>query len=271
MIRDDKRVSSSNWPDLSPDLLRVIYRKLYDTFDFINFRAVCKSWLAAAPLSEHPPQLPFILERESFLGSEIKLYSLHTGKTCRIQVPEARNKLFFGQSQGYLVTHKSACSNNNSLTLLNPFTRAEVPFPFHGFTFPRRLHLDVRPPYNDFRRRDFYCLGEGAGAFLGIQRQFHSGTKFWFEVYRLDEELEPPCWVKMSNIGDLIIFLNDDSTGFCLSASDFKGIKGNCIYFLKTMVHDGRSLIGLYELGKHRSEVIGQLESEGTWIVPNVF
>ena len=141
-LKDAKSVSSK-WPDLPADLLRLIYRKLYDTFDFINFRAVCKLWLAAAPLFEHHSQFPFILERETLHSSEFKLFSLVTGKTRRIQVPEACNKAFFGQSQGYLVTdkrHKTGC-NDTSLTLLNPFTRAEVPFPFHGFTFCRPVHV----------------------------------------------------------------------------------------------------------------------------------
>lgn len=355
MLKDAKSVSSSpssNWPDLPADLLRLIYRKLYDTFDFINFRAVCKLWLAAAPLFEHPSQFPFILERETLYSSEFKLYSLPTGKTRRIQVPEACNKAFFGQSQGYLATFKTG-ANDTSLTLLNPFTRAEVPLPFHGFRCCRPLHvgadpirnsddvvihmfsdiecrfvgfwnnednigwslqgsfpiaaqaynrgrlffynsvnssitiiglttgnkLEVRLPYNDLQH-DFYCLGEGAGAFLGIQRHFRSCPEdkylsieiCWFEVYQLSEEQSPPCWVKLSDMGDLIIFLNEDTTGFCLSASDFQGIKGNSIYFIEYHpTHHSRMLIGLYELGNDRSKVIGQLETEGTWIVPNVF
>ncbi|KAF3336579.1 hypothetical protein FCM35_KLT19165 [Carex littledalei] len=257
--------------------------------------------------------------------------------------------MFYGQSHGYLVTFKIGLKDL-SLTLLNPFTRAEVPLPFHWFKCFRPLHvgadpfrnsddvviymnesyerhfvgfwknedngwslkgsfpsraeaynrgrlfcsnlencsttiidlttgnkLEVRLPYNDFRRHYIYCLGEGAGAFLGIQRHFHSCTKdeyllvekCWFEVYQLVEEQSPPRWVKLSDMGNLIIFLNFDKTGFCLSASDFDGIKGNCIYF--TWRDEGRSLIGRYELGKHGSEEFCQLESGGIWIVPNVY
>lgn len=354
MLRDAKSaLCSSNWPDLSPDLLRLIYKKLYDTFDFINFRAVCKSWLAAAPLSEHPPQFPYVLERKNFRRLEFKLHSFHTGKTRRIQVPEARNKFFFGQSQGYLATY-----NSSSLTLLNPFTKAELRLPFTRFLLCRPLHvgpnpirnsddlvmymilgygceimwfwktednkwalkgdlpgcveayhkgrlifsdfdndsttimdlntgdeLEVRLPSN-IAKHDFFCLGEGADAFLVIQRHFRSCTGYedwsvencWFEVYQLDEKQKPPCWVKLSDICDLMIFLNSDesgNSGFCLSASDFDGFKGNCIYFTRGRseeeIHDSRMLIGLYELGKHNAELIGELESEGTWIVPNVY
>lgn len=354
-LKDAKSVSSK-WPDLPADLLRLIYRKLYDTFDFINFRAVCKLWLAAAPLFEHPSQFPFILERETLHSSEFKLFSLVTGKTRRIQVPEACNKAFFGQSQGYLATFKTGANytDTSELTLLNPFTRAEVPLPFHGFRCYRPLHvgadpirnsddvviymntdiacrfvgfwnnedngwslkgsfniraeaynrgrlffcnfvnssitifelttgnkLEARLPYNNFRKHDFYSLGEGAaGAFLGIQRHFRpcpaeeylSMEICWFEVYQLCEDPPSPCWVKLSDMSDLIIFLNEDTSGFCLPASDFEGIKGNSIYFIDWHPTDNTSkLIGLYELGNDSSQVIGQLDSEGTWIVPNVF
>ncbi|XP_078167442.1 putative F-box protein At3g25750 [Carex rostrata] len=344
MIRDEKSLSSSSdWPDLPPDLLRLIYRKLYDTFDFINFRAVCKGWFAAAPLSEHPPQFPFLLKGGI---SEFKLHSLQSGKTRIIQVPEPFYKVFTGQSQGYLVTYNVGY-DYTSVTVLNPFTRDEISLPFDGFTCFRPLHiglddmvidmwcyegrfvgfwkneesewalkgrfpgrveayhrgrvffsnfldysttimdlntgnrLEVMLPSNSVKD-DFFCLGEGAGAFLGIQRRFHSCTgyeyssveKCWFEVYQLDEKQNPPCWVKLSDIGNLMIFLDSDNSGFCLSASDFDGIKGNCIYFTSCRserVDDIGMLIGLYELGKLRSKVIGQFESKGTWIVPNVY
>ncbi|KAF3336576.1 F-box protein [Carex littledalei] len=348
MLDDDKGVPLSDWADLPFDVVLLIYKKLYDTFDYTSFRAVCKWWRAAAPLSEHPPQLPFFLERESLLSSEFKLYSLHNGQTRTIHVPEAFMKEFSGQSHGYLITYNSNAGDTPAL--LNPFTRAELPLPFNSSNYFRPLHvganpiqnsnedmviymrsldgyqyvgfrknddnewalkaiipycveayhrgrlffnnsrnysttiidlvsgnqLDVRIPPNRIRG-DFSCLGEGAsGAMLGIQRRFCSRHKYdfvplkncWFEVYRLDEEHKPPRWVKLSNIGDLMIFLNSDNSGFCLSASDFQGIKGNCIYFTRwngERGHDRGTLIGRNELGNLSSEEIGQVGSEGIW------
>ncbi|KAJ3687798.1 hypothetical protein LUZ61_016962 [Rhynchospora tenuis] len=346
----------SNWAELNSDLLRAIYKELDDPFDYINFRAVCKSWKAAVLLCEHPPQFPFLLERDPLIGSDFDVYSLHTGKTRRLHVLEARNKKFFGQSQGYLVTFQVPSGEQNSCfpALLNPFTQTKVHLPFDSFNFYRPVYVGIDPirntsnvvivmrgpstgrPYVGFWRsenndwalkgslpgyvetyhkgrlfcseyensctkaidlttgntileasfptkRGFCSLVEGAGALFGIA-QFGvnvPGTpleKCEFEVYRLDENAKPPCWVKRSDIGDLMIFLNYNichSDGFCLSASDFDGFSGNCIYFTKSngMVgHYSQMLIGRYDLGKNRSEVIDKRScSNTTWILPNFY
>ncbi|KAJ4812203.1 F-box family protein [Rhynchospora pubera] len=337
-----------NWAELDPNLLFLIYKKLYDTFDFIRFRAVCKDWCAAAPLSEHPPQFPLLLEGDPnpLLSSEFKVYSLSTGKTHSLQLPEAQNKMFFGQSQGYLVTF--GIGDDSTPVLLNPFTRAEMLLPFKKCNYfspvyiytdpiqnPDGLLIHLRCPEKGhslafwnkedknwrFARtkadsegvyhkgklficcdvgtvainlntggkllqvprsnqmRPFYCLIDAGSALLGIV-QHHLCTdgmsleNCWFDVYRLEEEEEPPRWVKLSDIGDLMIFLNSNN-GFCLSADDFDGIRGNCIYFTKWYAkydNNYRTLIGRYELGEKRSEVVGHSRhSCGTWIVPNVY
>jgi hypothetical protein len=82
---------------------------------------------------------------------------------------------------------------------------------------------DIEFPYNV---NNFCCLVEADGALLGITQHapFHT-YGVWikecsFEVYRLEEEKEPPCWVKLNNIGDQMVFLNRYE-GLCLSASSF--------------------------------------------------
>ncbi|KAJ3706367.1 hypothetical protein LUZ61_010072 [Rhynchospora tenuis] len=55
--------------------------------------------------------------------------------------------------------------------------------------------------------------------------------KCQFEVYRLENYPQNPQWTKLSEIGDLMLFL-DQQNGFSLKASDFGGFKGNCIYFI---------------------------------------
>ncbi|KAJ4796935.1 F-box protein [Rhynchospora pubera] len=57
-----------------------------------------------------------------------------------------------------------------------------------------------------------------------------------FEIHRLEfgtgTDEKKPFWVKISNIGDQILFLNLAS-GFSISASCFVGVRGNFIYFMK--------------------------------------
>ncbi|KAJ1701958.1 hypothetical protein LUZ63_001737 [Rhynchospora breviuscula] len=316
--------------------------------------------LRGTPLSERPPQFPLLLEDnpDHMLSSEFKLYSLPSGRTHSLQLPEAQNKMFFGQLQGYLITFGTG--DDSSPTLLNPFTRAKLPLPFGNCNYfspidmgtadpirnpdgviiharcPEKGHclrfwnkegncwvsreasglegifpgyarvchkgrICVVGPAELGKRRlfvvdltsggklfdvehpkhigDFYCLVEAAGALLGIV-QHHLRTdsvpleKCWFEVYLLNEEENPPHWAKLSDIGDLMIFLNSNN-GFCVSANGFDGIRGNCIYFTKWNGkddHNSRTLIGRYELGEERSEVVGHPRyTGGTWIVPNLY
>ncbi|KAJ4747059.1 F-box protein skip23 [Rhynchospora pubera] len=351
------------WAELHPDLLRHIYTKLYDPIDFICFRAVCKGWCTGAPPSERPPQFPLLLERnlDHKYSSEFKLYSLPTGKTYSLQLPEAQNKMIFGQLEGYLVTF-GAKDHDCSPALLNPFTRSELLLPFgdcynfiplyigtnnpirnpdsvvllvyclerghcigfwnkdendwglRGDSCLQRINLSL-PVVVCHKGRIFFisygwhtifqcrlyaidlitggklfdvglpnqihhfdCLVNAPSALLGIvQHHLYSACvpleECWFEVYQLEEGEYPPHWTKLSNIGDLMIFLNSFN-GFCVSAEGFHGIRGNCIYFSKWNRkddHNSRRLIGRYELGEERSEIVGHpRETSGTWIVPNV-
>lgn len=149
-----------------------------------------------------------------------------------------------------MVTYKTE-DHDNSLTVLNPFKRAEAPLPFNGFHYFTPLHigadlirnsddvviyminsgyegqfvgfwknednkwalqsafvgrveaylrgrlcftnyknnsttmmdltarnkLEVKLPYNNFKRSNFFCLGEGGSAILGIQRHINSWTE----------------------------------------------------------------------------------------------
>ncbi|KAJ3679157.1 hypothetical protein LUZ60_017168 [Juncus effusus] len=54
-----------------------------------------------------------------------------------------------------------------------------------------------------------------------------------FEIYKLEfgNTNEIYRWIKITGIGDRILFL-DDTTGFCLNASEYPGFEGNCIYFI---------------------------------------
>lgn len=323
----------------------------------MSFRSVCKWWRVDTPISDHPPRFPLLLEREFILSSRFNVYSVHTGQTQRMRVPEAFDKELSRQSRGYLYAYELYTVDDDSTPpVLNQFKRVKVHLGSFGiFYYFRPLHIgsessdpiqnpdgmviytrsidgcrcmgfrrsqedrcalqsnmpcrvkayhrgrlflnnssensttvkdlitgnqfEVKLPSNKIPD-DFSCLGEGAGGtMLGIQRRFHSHNKYdvvllkkcWFEVYHLDEKQNPPRWVKLSDIGDLMIFLNSDNSGFCLSAGNCSGVKGNCIYFTRwngKENHDSQMLIGRYELGGHRSEEIGRVGSQGMWVVP---
>ncbi|XP_078166511.1 putative F-box protein At2g16290 [Carex rostrata] len=113
---------------------------------------------------------------------------------------------------------------------------------------------------------------------LGVDRLFplYGGgqpvEKCCFKVYRLEDEDEKPRWIELSDIGDLMIFIGSNNC-FCLSASDFDGFKGNCIYFLRSnnkTDHHSRCYVVRYDLGENISEVVACTRSCGDWIVPSL-
>ena len=116
------------------------------------------------------------------------------------------------------------------------------------------------------------------GGLLGVDSLFplYGGgecvEKCCFKIYRLEDEDKKPHWIELSDIGDLMIFIGSNNC-FCLSASDFDGYKGNCIYFLRSnnkTGHHSRSCVVRYDLGKNRSEVVACTSSGNVWIVPSL-
>ncbi|XP_043687865.1 F-box protein At4g00893-like [Telopea speciosissima] len=56
-----------------------------------------------------------------------------------------------------------------------------------------------------------------------------------FKIFKLD--LKGRCWNKGEDLDDQMLFIGT-STGFSLSAVDFPGFRGNCIYFTDDFSHD---------------------------------
>ncbi|KAJ4820714.1 hypothetical protein LUZ62_033280 [Rhynchospora pubera] len=76
-----------------------------------------------------------------------------------------------------------------------------------------------------------------AGQVIGVLKYDNTRVpvhRCQFEIYRLEfgTDEKRPSWVKISNIGDQILFLNLVN-GFSITASCFEGFRGNFIYFLK--------------------------------------
>ncbi|KAJ3708078.1 hypothetical protein LUZ61_011783 [Rhynchospora tenuis] len=303
-----------DWSELPLDPLHLISKRLPDLSDFIRFSAVCKSWRSAAPLADLPPQLPWVVARRHpwacTLTSEVRLYSLYTGKFYSVNLPEAKGKILLGSSHHYMLTFNQ---KSRFLSLLNLFTRSEISLPptnseWHcplyigpdpiqsgddvviswqssnvltvGFCRPgdqewKKIRIpagmlaqayykgmfyvterktlatkviDIKtgatlstipPPIYKNTREPCHLdyLVMSSGELLGVHKyKFMSWDRdnnrnYEFIVYRLDGENEVLQWIRIDSIGDRVLFL-DGKVGFCLSTSEYKGFKGDCIYFI---------------------------------------
>ncbi|KAJ3706365.1 hypothetical protein LUZ61_010070 [Rhynchospora tenuis] len=106
-------------------------------------------------------------------------------------------------------------------------------------------------------------------------------TKCQFEVFRLENYPQNSHWIKLSEIGDLMLFL-DKQNGFSLKASDFDGFKGNCIYFITSGIkypkREYEHVIGRFDLESNRTEMVPapawlglrQWERQAAWFIPTL-
>ncbi|XP_078170095.1 putative F-box/kelch-repeat protein At5g24040 [Carex rostrata] len=119
-----------NWSRLPEDLLHLFSKKLLDISDFIRFRAVCKSWQLSAPVTDPPPQLPWVLEirfTEERENAIVRFYCLLSGNVHTITCPDSRHAWLQGPACRYLLaTHLK----NSERYLLNPLTCDKIHVPF---------------------------------------------------------------------------------------------------------------------------------------------
>ncbi|XP_024181756.2 putative F-box protein At1g65770 isoform X1 [Rosa chinensis] len=59
-----------------------------------------------------------------------------------------------------------------------------------------------------------------------------------FKVYKLDQEWGK--WINVRNLGDQVFILSND-VSFSVSAREFAGVKGNCIFFVERVASPGRA------------------------------
>ncbi|KAJ1687573.1 hypothetical protein LUZ63_018963 [Rhynchospora breviuscula] len=98
-----------------------------------------------------------------------------------------------------------------------------------------------------------------------------------FEIHRLEfgTDKKKPFWVKVSNIGDQILFLNLVN-GFSISASCFEEVRGNFIYFMREW-DTGFDNLNSYVLARYDIEA-GTAEvlpfppvTCGRWFLPSLW
>lgn len=122
-----------DWSSLPPELLNLTAKKLLEICDFIRFRAVCKTWRSSVPVSDLPPQFPWILQHRK---SRLLFYSTPFDKVYTIPGPNSLHKKLFGPSNGYLLArlYDRVASGGTGplidrLSLLNPLNGDEISLP----------------------------------------------------------------------------------------------------------------------------------------------
>jgi hypothetical protein len=109
-----KTTQSSSWPDLQPELLGLVLKRLPILTDRVRLRAVCWPWRSNARLQALPPLNPCLILRDgSFLsipgGEIIRMPEQYDGRCCGI----IDNWLFLVKSDG-------------GFSLVDPFSKATV-------------------------------------------------------------------------------------------------------------------------------------------------
>ncbi|KAJ3696474.1 hypothetical protein LUZ61_000179 [Rhynchospora tenuis] len=125
--------------------------------------------------------------------------------------------------------------------------------------YSKELLHDIPPPENEVLK-DLYVKGDlhwnlrksylivSSGVILRVSwyndRDRNIIEESVFHIYRLDFETadDKPCWVRVADIGDQILFL-EEMNGFSITARPSTGFRKGCIYFIdpeenKPYIHD---------------------------------
>ncbi|XP_078153685.1 uncharacterized protein LOC144548845 [Carex rostrata] len=275
-----------NWSELPEDILHLFAKKLHDISDFIRFRAVCKRWQLSAPVTDPPLQLPWLLEHrqqehhengimrfyclssDPFEGGDIVVILSAYGVVDMRQNtfaymmacwrPKVDNCIFVEGVGHYGNAYYMGqyFSNDRETGITNVIDIAT-----------KKLAYQVAPPdgANSFPYGRTILVESGGK----ILRLFpHYEAKQWlFDIYCLyfSDGEEKPCWVKIIDIGDQMLFVQS-YRGLSFNASNFSGFKGNCIYFVKD-----RQYLCKYDIGDSTTEELPYpFDSVGNWFVPSL-
>ncbi|KAJ3684326.1 hypothetical protein LUZ61_013490 [Rhynchospora tenuis] len=125
----EKQVVERDWSSLPPELLNLFAKNLTEISDFVCFRAVCTAWRSSTPVTDLPPQFPWIIEMEFYnpIGP-LRFHSLPLGKVHNFHNPQFVCKWHVLQSDGYIQISKYC--------LLKPLNNQHVHLPPYNFTAP---------------------------------------------------------------------------------------------------------------------------------------
>ncbi|KAJ4753994.1 F-box domain-containing protein [Rhynchospora pubera] len=136
--RERERKMKRDWSDIPLELVHAISKRIPGLCDFVSFRAAYKKWHSSIPLSDAPPQLPWLLEgnvdgqaKTTNLQEQHRFYSLFTDERGTIYVkPSCQGKRFRGPSHGHLLLCKTEYTSFRlSSHLFNPLTDEEFLLP----------------------------------------------------------------------------------------------------------------------------------------------
>ncbi|XP_078167668.1 F-box/kelch-repeat protein At1g64840-like [Carex rostrata] len=124
----------------------------------------------------------------------------------------------------------------------------------------------------------FNLFVEAMGELLAVTYPGEGGCdSHQFQVYRLEhtDDFGQCRWIKLKGIGERALFLSKARAGFCLSTSDFEGLRGNCIYYMqyckdknKDGVREYNRLLR-YDMENGTSEeLLNCVAVSATWFMP---
>lgn len=116
-----------NWSKLLEDLTHLIVGKVCFYPHYSKFAAACASWYKItkevhSPFRQSSMSLVLPYNHET---NKCPFYQIYDSKTYELNLPELRDKFFYGCSDGWLVVG----DNNLGLSLINPITRRRIELP----------------------------------------------------------------------------------------------------------------------------------------------
>ncbi|KAJ1688921.1 hypothetical protein LUZ63_013076 [Rhynchospora breviuscula] len=193
---------------------------------------------------------------------KLKLLSYHIGQSnwCELTLASAeRNWNIFHLSGMLFMVERE--SGSTKVVDIATDTLAFVIPPIEGYSPKGRTYI-VDACGDILRVFQHYDISEGL---------YH----YWFDVQRLDiSRSSSPRWIKVKCIGNQALFV-DVFDCFVLCASDFAGIRANCIYSLMK-IYQGMHKEYLYRVERidietgAREHVPCHLKEPDRWFVPSL-
>jgi Protein of unknown function (DUF295) len=194
------KIQESDWSSLLPEMLNLIARNLSEISDFVRFRAVCRAWRLSTPITDQPPQFPWILERsrddEYWDEPYLRFYSIPSNKIHTIHASNVLNKRLSNRA---LEGHLLLWHHTRQFSLINPLNNDDILLP--AFPCEIRYRYWVAHQQNQKGDKSFFCGFHGPDS--NYKFAFcHTGQDNWCE---LKLEFDYNCYRKFYLKGMLFI------------------------------------------------------------------